>query len=143
MLTITDTRPGGSSQFEAITAGAGSVTVNTINSGTGLQGFSLVEATNANVSIPAFTVGTTGAVTATFTVPNQGQAVDFTLRANTRFSGVFIRAQCGSSSRAEAAFGIHAPDVSFWLPNNMTVSSLLGFVTKPLTAKQEDITQYQ
>jgi hypothetical protein len=118
MLTVTETRPGGLSQFDAITAGAGSVTVDIINLGTGLQGFSLVSATNATVNIPAFPIGTFNPVTATFTVPNTSQPVDFTLRATTRFSGVLIRAQCGAA--AAPMFSIYAPDMSFWMPDETT-----------------------
>ncbi len=122
-LTITDTRPGGSAQFTSITSGPGAVTVDPINTG-GLQGFSLISATNAVVTIPAFTPGTTAPVTATFTRPNAGLPVDFTLRASAAFSGVFIRAQCGVAARAEgAAFSLNAPDMSFWLPNNLTAGA--------------------
>jgi hypothetical protein len=115
VLTVTETRPGGLGQFDAITAGAGSVTVDPVNFGNGLQGYTLDSATNAVVSIPAFTPGTFNPVTATFTRPNAGQPVDFTLRATSRFSGVLIRAQCGAPS-AEPSFSMNAPDLSFWLP---------------------------
>ncbi|MEO7673140.1 MAG: hypothetical protein ABIU09_03560, partial [Pyrinomonadaceae bacterium] len=106
--------------------------------GGGLQGYSLVSAENATVNIPAFTAGTFDPVTATFTVPNSGQPVDFTLRATSRFSGVLIRAQCGAVS-ADPAFSLNAPDVSFWLPNNVTagVNGLLGKVFQT-DMKQED-----
>ena len=116
VLTVTETRPGGLGQFDAITAGAGSVTVDPVNFGTGLQGYTLDSAVNATVTIPAFTPGTFSPVTATFTRPNAGQPVDFTLRATSRFSGVLIRAQC-SAAVAGPAFSLKAPDLSFWLPS--------------------------
>jgi hypothetical protein len=114
-LTITETREGGAAQFTSITAGSGSITVDSINSGNGLQSFTLVSATNANVNIPAFTFGTYDPVTATFTVPNSAQAVDFTLRAATRASGVLIRAQCGGGSASADLRNTHMPDMSFWM----------------------------
>ncbi len=143
-LTITETRPGGLSQFEAITPGAGSVTVDPVNFGNGLQAFTVVSATNATVNIPTFPLGTFNPVTATFTVPNTSQPVDFTLRATTRFSGVLIQAQCGAA--AASGFSLRAPDMSFWLPNNATagVESLLSFVSLPTAdVKQEEIAQNQ
>jgi hypothetical protein len=124
-------------QFDAITAGSGSVTVDPINTGNGLQGYTLISATNATVTIPAFTPGTFSPVTATFTVPNTSQPVDFTLRATSRFSGVLIRAQCGGGAKPQSGISLNAPDVSFWLSNNLTagVESLL------VTMKQEEIAQ--
>ena len=117
------------------------MTVDPIDTGGGLQGYSLISATNAVVNIPAFTLGTVNPVTATFTVPNTSQPVDFTLRASAQFSGVLIRAQCGGSSRpGSSGMSLNAPDMSFWLPQNMTagVNSLLS-----LAMKQEDIAQNQ
>ncbi len=141
LLTITETRPGGASQFDAITPGPGAVTVDVINSGTGLQDYSLVSATNATVNIPAFTIGTFSPVTATFTVPNTGQPVDFTLRAAARFSGVLIRAQCAATAFAGSGFGLNAPDLSFWLPDNMKgFESLLSVAARP-EAKREEAAQ--
>jgi hypothetical protein len=75
-----------------------------------------VSASNANVNIPAFTFGTFNPATATFTVPSPGQAVDFTLRATTRFSGVLIRAQCSAPGFAANTRTSLVPDVSFWMP---------------------------
>jgi hypothetical protein len=116
-------------QFDSITAGAGSVTVDPVNFGNGLQGYSLVSTTNAVVNISSFTPGTFNPVTATFTRPNAGQPVDFTLRATSRFSGVLIRAQCGGVTKPQSGFSANAPDISFWLPNNLAagVESLLGY----------------
>ena len=79
--------------------------------------YTLVSASNANVSIPAFPVGTQNPVTATFTVPNPGQSVDFTLRAASRVSAVLIRAQCGPSAAGGGAVSRLVPEASFWMPN--------------------------
>jgi hypothetical protein len=102
------------------------VTVDPVNFGNGLQGYSLVSATNAVVNISAFTPGTVGPVTATFTVPNTSQPVDFTLRATSRFSGVLIRAQCGGVTKPQSKFSM--TDISF-LHNNVAAGfeSLLGY----------------
>ncbi len=93
-LTVTDVFPGSLAYFQAITAGPLSVTVDTQNFGAGLQAYTLVSAINANVTIPPFSFGTYNPVTATFTIPNPGQPVDFTLRASARSNAVLIRAQC-------------------------------------------------
>ncbi len=117
-LTITEPRPGGAAQFSSIAAGSGTVTVDTINTGFGLQSYSLVSATNAVVNIPLFPPGTFNPVTATFTIPDPAMPVDFTLRASSGLS-VLIRARCGgASANAETFLGISAPDVSFWLPES-------------------------
>jgi len=86
--------PGSLGAFDAITAGQNSVTVDAATGSVGLQGYTVVSATNANVTIPSFPRGTYNPVTATFTIPNPGQPVDFTLRASARQSAVLIRAQC-------------------------------------------------
>ncbi len=93
-LTLTEERAGALAQFSSITAGVNSVTVDPANTGLGLQGYSVVSATNAVISIPPFTVGTVNPVTATFTIPNGSLAVNFTLRASGRFGGVLILGQC-------------------------------------------------
>ncbi|MGD9563410.1 MAG: FG-GAP-like repeat-containing protein [Pyrinomonadaceae bacterium] len=94
-LTVTEVNSGSLAWFEAVSAGPGSVTVNSVDSGRGLQGLTLVSSTNANVSIPSFPLGTYNPVTAAFTVPDPGQPADFTLRASSgRSFAVLIRAQC-------------------------------------------------
>jgi hypothetical protein len=118
-LTVTEVFPGSAAAFEAITAGPGSVTVDLVNSGIGLQGYTVASATNANVTIPPFPFGTTAPVTATFTRPNPSQPVDFTLRASARSSAVMIHAQCSAPATGpeqEAAFRLIVSDFSFWLP---------------------------
>jgi subtilisin-like proprotein convertase family protein len=71
------------------------VTVDHVNAGTGLQSLTLVGVpVNAVVNIPAFAPGTINPVTVTFTTPNPGQAVDFTLRAASTFHAAFIRVRC-------------------------------------------------
>ncbi len=78
-----------------VTTGMNSVTVDSIDSGTGLQVFTVVNATNAIVTIPVFTPGTFAPVTATYTIINPGLPVDITLRATNQFHGVIIRLRCG------------------------------------------------
>jgi hypothetical protein len=76
-------------------SGSGSVTVDHVNAGTGLQSFTVVGTpTNAVMIIPAFTPGTFDPVTATFTRPNPSQPVDFTLRAASTYHAIFIRVRC-------------------------------------------------
>ncbi len=91
--------PGGPDAFEAITAGTGTITVDSINSGTGMQAFSMVSATNVVIDMPTFTPGTFQPTTANFTVINLSQSVEFTLRASNQFHGVLIKVlitPCGS-----------------------------------------------
>ena len=92
-----DLAPGGIASF-GVTGGAGSVTVDHVNAGTGLQSFTLVGTpSNAAVNIPAFTPGTFNPVVATYTVINPNQPVDFTLRAASSFHSIFIRVRCSSA----------------------------------------------
>ena len=93
-LTVTEVVPGSLLAFSAITAGPNSVTIDPVNSGIGLHGFTLISSLNANVVIPAFPSGTFNPVGATFTIPDPGQPVDFTLRASSRVNAILIRAQC-------------------------------------------------
>jgi len=89
-----DLAPGGIASF-GVSSGPGSVTVDHVNAGTGLQSFTVVGTpTNAVMIIPAFTPGTFDPVTATFTRPNPSQPVDFTLRAASLFHSIFIRVRC-------------------------------------------------
>jgi hypothetical protein len=90
-----DLFPGGLPAF-AVTNGANSVTVDSVNSGTGLLSFTVVNATNATVNIPAFPSGTYNPVTATFTVNNSSLGYDFTLRAANQYHAIFIRVRCGT-----------------------------------------------
>ncbi|MBA3256115.1 MAG: DUF3494 domain-containing protein [Pyrinomonadaceae bacterium] len=93
-VTEGDLFPGGLASF-GVTSGPNSVTVDHVNAGTGLQSFTVVGTpTNAVVTIPAFTPGTFAPVTATFTVINPSQPVDFTLRAASTFHSIFIRVRC-------------------------------------------------
>ena len=85
--------PGGSVSF-GVSSGPGSVTIDHVNAGTGLQSLTVVSATNAVVNIPAFTPGTQMPVVVTFTPITPGLAVDFTLRAASTFHAANIRARC-------------------------------------------------
>ena len=93
-ITEGDLFPGGINDF-VVTSGAGSVTVDHVNAGTGLRSLTVVGVPgNATVNIPAFTPGTFDPVAVTFTSTNPALAVDFTLRATNSFHAVFIRVQC-------------------------------------------------
>ncbi len=78
----------------AITGAEGEITVDSINSGTGLRNFTVMSSTNATVNIPAFTPGTYAPVTATFSVINPNLPFEIRLRATNQFHGVLIQAQC-------------------------------------------------
>ncbi len=94
-ITEGDLAPGGIASF-GVMSGPGTVTVDHVNAGTGLQSLTVVGTpTNAVVMIPAFTPGTTAPVTVTFFVPNPSMPVDFTLRAASTFHAIFIRVRCG------------------------------------------------
>ena len=92
--------PGGIVSF-GITSGPGTVTVDHVNAGTGLQSLTVVNTTNAIVMIPAFTQGTTMPVVVTFIPINENLPVDFTLRAASTFHAANIRARCGGTSLTE------------------------------------------
>ena len=95
-VTEGDLFPGGIVSF-GITSGPGTVTVDHVNAGTGLQSLTVVGVpVNAVVMIPAFTPGTTAPVVVTFFVPNPALPVDFTLRAASTFHAANIRARCGT-----------------------------------------------
>ncbi|MEP7037147.1 MAG: carboxypeptidase-like regulatory domain-containing protein, partial [Acidobacteriota bacterium] len=84
-----------------MTSGPGSVTVDSINAGTGLQSLTVVGTpVNVVVTIPAFTPGTFNPVTVTFTPVNPALAVDFNLRAASSTQSVFIHVRCGTVTTA-------------------------------------------
>ncbi len=95
-VTEGDLFPGGISTF-TVTSGPGTVTVDSINAGTGLRSFTVVSATNATVNIPPFTPGTFSPVTATYSIIDPSLPIDFTLRAASQFHAVFIRVRCSST----------------------------------------------
>jgi len=95
-VTEGDLFPGGIPSF-GVASGAGSVTVDHVNAGTGLQSLTVVSSTNATVNIPAFTPGTYAPLTATYTIINPNLPVDFTLRAASAFHGIFIRVRCSTT----------------------------------------------
>ena len=95
-VTEGDLSPGGIVSF-GVMSGAGSITVDHVNAGTGLQSLTVVGTpTNATVNIPAFTPSTLNPVTVTFSVINPAQPVDFTLRAASAFHAANIRVRCGT-----------------------------------------------
>ncbi len=96
-ITVTEGNlvPGGVNEF-LVTSGSGTITVDPVNNGTGLQSLAVVSATNATVNIPPFMPGTTDAVVVTFTVTNPNLPVDIQLRAASTFHAANIRAQCGN-----------------------------------------------
>ena len=94
--------PGGIVSF-GITSGPGTVTVDHVNAGTGLQSLTVMGTpVNAVVMIPPFTPGTTDPVTVTYFVPDPSQPVDFTLRAASTFHAANIRARCGTPPPPQA-----------------------------------------
>ncbi len=102
-VTEGDLFPGGLVSF-GVTSGPGSVTVDHVDGGTGLQSLTVVGVpVNATVNIPAFTPGTFNPVTVTFTPTTAGQPVDFTLRAASTFHAIFIRARCETTGGGTTA----------------------------------------
>jgi hypothetical protein len=88
--------PGGIVSF-GVSSGSGSVTIDHVNAGSGLQSLTVVGApTNAVVNIPAFAPGIYAPVVATFTPVNPALAVDFTLRTASTFHAANIRVRCGT-----------------------------------------------
>jgi len=96
-VTEGDLFPGGIPSF-GVSSGSGSVTVDPVNAGTGLLSFTVVSATNATVNIPAYTPGTYNPTTATYTIIDSNQPVDFTLRAASLYHAIFIRVRCSSTT---------------------------------------------
>ncbi len=95
-VTEGDLFPGGIVSF-GVMSGPGSVTIDHVSAGTGLQSLTLVGVpTNAIVNIPAFTSGTFNPVVVNLTVINPALPVDFTLRAASTFHAAFIRVRCGT-----------------------------------------------
>ncbi len=89
-----DLAPGGIVSF-GVMSGAGSVTVDHVNAGTGLQSLTFVGMpTNAVVNIPVFADGTISPTIVTFSVIDPTQPVDFTLRAASTFHAANIRVRC-------------------------------------------------
>ena len=94
-VTEGDLFPGGIVSF-GVTSGPGTVTVDHVNAGTGLQSLTVVGTpVNATVFIPAFTPGTQMPVVVGFLPTNPALPVDFTLRAASTFHAAFIRVRCG------------------------------------------------
>ena len=95
-VTEGDLFPGGIVSF-GVSSGSGTVTVDHVNAGTGLQSLTVVGTpTNAMVSIPSFTLGTFLPVVITFIPINPNLAVDFKLRAASTFHAANIRVRCGT-----------------------------------------------
>ena len=93
-VTEGDLFPGGIVSF-GVTSGPGSVTVDHVNAGTGLQSLTVIVGPgNAAVNIPVFTLGTFNPVVVTFTQVNLAQPLDFTLRAASTFHAANIRVRC-------------------------------------------------
>jgi len=95
-ITITeDVSSRGDNLFD-VTAGVNSATINSARSQSGLQSLTLVNATNAVVTVPVVTPDTTTPVTVTYTITNPNQPVDITLRATGANEIILIRLRCGS-----------------------------------------------
>jgi len=94
--TVTeDVTSRGDNLFD-VTAGVNSATINSARSQSGLQSLTLVNATNAAVTVPVVTPDTTTPVTVTYTITNPNQPVDITLRATGANEIILIRLRCGS-----------------------------------------------
>jgi hypothetical protein len=86
--------PGGIVSF-GVSSGPGTVTIDHVNAGTGLQSLTVVGTpTNAVVNIPAFVPGTFAPVVVTITIPNSDLGCDFILRAASTFHAANIRVRC-------------------------------------------------
>jgi len=93
-ITEGDLHQGGIASF-GVSSGPGSVTIDHINAGTGMQSIAVVDKpTTAEMSIPAFAPGTFDPVVVNFTTPNPALPTDFTLRAASTFYSIFIRVRC-------------------------------------------------
>jgi len=93
-----DLLPGGIASF-GVSSGPGSVTVDHINAGTGLQSLTVVGTpTNATMNIPAYAPDTFAPVDVNFTRPDPALPTDFTLRAASKFYSIFIRVRCSATT---------------------------------------------
>ncbi len=88
--------PGGLSVFD-VDFDPGEVVIDPVDSGSGLQTLSVVNATNADVEIPVFEPGTVEEVVINYTITDPSQPVDITLRATDAFHGIIIRLGCGAN----------------------------------------------
>ncbi len=88
-----DLFPGGLASF-VVTNTPNSITVDSIDSGSGLQSLTVVNSFNTTTNIPAFTFGTFNPVTTTFTRNDPNVGANFTLRAANQFHAIFINVQC-------------------------------------------------
>ncbi len=98
LTTVTDgdLAPGGIASF-GVSSGPGSVIIDHINAGTGLQSLTMVGVpTNTVMSMPAFAPDTFAPVVVNFTTPNPALPTDFTLRAANTFYSIFIRVRCSA-----------------------------------------------
>jgi hypothetical protein len=112
--------------------GPGSVTVDHVNAGTGLQSLTVVGVpVNAVVNIPPFVPGTFAPVVVTFTATNPALPVDFTLRAASTFHATFIRVRCGTVAPTLIPASVVLPlsaEVSVLRPSDHSLY-LLGFAS--------------
>ncbi len=108
ITTTTGLDPGGIVSFNPLPPLPGTVPIQHIAPGTGLQSITvnstvstgttfMTNVGNAMVTVPAFTPGTKApapAVNVTYTVNNPGLPVDFTIEARSQFHGISIRVRC-------------------------------------------------
>ncbi|MBA4123638.1 MAG: hypothetical protein H0X72_14395 [Acidobacteria bacterium] len=129
-----DLFPGGIPSF-GVSSGPGSVTVDHVNAGSGLQSLTVVPGSvvNAVVNIPAFAPGTTAPVVVTFTAINPALPVDFTLRAGSQFHAAFIRVRCGTVTPTTNTFSGQATGIqaNVTIPPAATVTTVVA-QTDPL-----------
>jgi len=89
-----DLEPGGIVAF-GVLSGSNSVTVDHINTGSGLQSLTLVSSNgNQVVNIPEFSPGTYDPVNVTFQRIDSNTPVNFVLRAASFHNSIFIFVRC-------------------------------------------------
>jgi len=89
-----DLEPGGIVAF-GVLPGSNSVSIDHINTGSGLQSLTLVSSNgNQVVNIPDFAPGTYDPVTVTFERTDPDTAVNFVLRAASFHNSIFIFVRC-------------------------------------------------
>jgi len=126
-VTEGDLAPGGIASF-GVSSGQGSVTIDHINAGTGLQSLTVVSMpTTAVMNMPAFASGTYAPVTVNFTTPDPALGVDFTLRAASSFYSIFIRVRCAQTCTPSTT--VSQGDLAPGGIASFGVSSGLGSVT--------------
>lgn len=89
-----DLFPGGPDSFN-FSSGPGTITIDPVDIGTGLQSITLINASgNSSVSLPEFTRGTYDPIVVNFNQIISGYAMDFTLRVASTYHAADISVRC-------------------------------------------------